>query len=88
MDNPKKVHGSFPPLLDDDDMTDILPFTVAILQLGDLNTDAAAATKRPRADIAWAVEDVAARVAEEQHVVLVPTETRQADSSQTRGSSS
>lgn len=56
-------------------MTDILPFMVAMLLLGDLNTDAVLATRRPRAEILRVQQDIHDRVVAGGYRVLVSSST-------------
>lgn len=60
-------------------MSDILPFAVSILHLGDLNIDAASATSRPRADTAWAIKDIRNRISTENHEILLSSTSENQD---------
>lgn len=70
VDNPKKVHRGHGKLLIEEDLTDILPFMVGMMLLADANVDVAHFTKKPRADVAWALHDIKERLRRDELRVL------------------
>ncbi len=62
VDNPKKERRRHGTLLIEDDLTDILPFMVGMMLPADANVDVAHFTRKPRADVAWALQDIKERV--------------------------
>ena len=62
-------------MIDPRDLADTLPFTVAMLHLGDLNTYSATATKRPRIDIERSRAALMVHVAKCGFKVIAPAPT-------------